>query len=105
MSLLSPLRVRSTALPLHGVRRPRGRGGSAATPDPARERRERDGIAATGYASGGRRAEEILRTAEVFAAELIALGGRSLGTIGRLVLGSVSTKVMHEAYCDVLIVK
>jgi nucleotide-binding universal stress UspA family protein len=33
------------------------------------------------------------------------LGARSLGTVQRLVLGSVSTKVMHEADCDVLIVK
>jgi hypothetical protein len=30
---------------------------------------------------------------------------RSLGTIGRLVLGSVGTKVMHEAQADVLVVK
>jgi nucleotide-binding universal stress UspA family protein len=53
----------------------------------------------------GDAAEEILRTAEVFPAELIVLGARSLGTIGRLVLGSVSTKVMHESQCNVLIVK
>jgi nucleotide-binding universal stress UspA family protein len=71
----------------------------------ARDRLERDGIAASGYASVGDAAEEILRTAQVFAAELIVLGARSFGTIGRLVLGSVSTKVMHESQCDVLIVK
>jgi nucleotide-binding universal stress UspA family protein len=33
------------------------------------------------------------------------MGARSLGTMKRLVLGSVSTKVMHESDCDVLIVK
>jgi nucleotide-binding universal stress UspA family protein len=71
----------------------------------ARDRLERDGIAASGCASVGDAAEEILRTAEVFAAELIVLGARSLGTIGRFLLGSVSTKVMHESHCDVLIVK
>ena len=38
-------------------------------------------------------------------AELIVIGARSLGTVKRLVLGSVSTKVMHDANCDVLIVK
>ena len=45
----------------------------------ARDRLERDGIAATGYASVGSAAEEIVRTAEVFTAELIVLGARSLG--------------------------
>jgi nucleotide-binding universal stress UspA family protein len=33
------------------------------------------------------------------------MGARSLGSLERLVLGSVSTKVIHESDCDVLIVK
>lgn len=63
------------------------------------------GITATGFAPVGDPADEILATAKAFDAELIVLGARSLGTMGRLVLGSVSTKVMHEAQADVLVVK
>jgi nucleotide-binding universal stress UspA family protein len=47
-----------------------------------------------------------LRTAEVVEAELIVLSAHGpLGVVGRFVMGSVSTKVMHGAACDVLIVK
>ena len=71
----------------------------------ARDLLERAGIAATGLAPVGDPADEILKAAKQVDAELIVMGARSLGTIERLVLGSVSTKVMHEASCDVLIVK
>jgi nucleotide-binding universal stress UspA family protein len=66
---------------------------------------ERGGIAATGFAPIGDPADEILATANAFEAELIVIGARALGIVGRLVLGSVSTKVMHESHCDVLVVK
>lgn len=48
----------------------------------ARDRLERDGIAATGYASVGSAAEEIVRTAEVFTAEcwVPVRSGRSVGS-------------------------
>ena len=71
----------------------------------ARDTLQREGITATGYAPVGTPAEQILATAREFDAELIVLGARSLGTLERFVLGSVSTKVMHECECDVLIVK
>ena len=71
----------------------------------ARDALERAEISATGLAPVGDPADEILKAAKHFEAELIVIGARSLGTVGRLVLGSVSTKVMHEADCDVLIVK
>jgi nucleotide-binding universal stress UspA family protein len=71
----------------------------------ARDELQRAGIGATGYAPVGDPGDEILATAKAFGAELIVIGARALGTVGRLVLGSVSTKVMHEADCDVLIVK
>ena len=71
----------------------------------ARDTLEREGLSATGFAPVGDPADEILAAAKAFDAELIVIGARSLGMIGRLVLGSVSTKVMHEAGCDVLIVK
>jgi nucleotide-binding universal stress UspA family protein len=71
----------------------------------ARDVLERAGIAATGLAPVGDPADEILRAARHVEAELIVMGARSLGSLERLVLGSVSTKVMHESDCDVLIVK
>ncbi len=71
----------------------------------ARDILARSGIAATGYAPVGDPADEIIATAKTFEANLIVIGARSLGSVGRLVLGSVSTKVMHESDCDVLVVK
>ena len=71
----------------------------------ARDVLERAGIAATGLGSVGDPADEILKAAKQLRAELIVIGARSLGPVKRLVLGSVSTKVMHESDCDVLIVK
>ena len=71
----------------------------------ARDELARAGIAATGFAPVGDPANEILSAASAFEAELIVIGARSLGTVGRLVLGSVSTKVMHASDSDVLVVK
>jgi nucleotide-binding universal stress UspA family protein len=71
----------------------------------ARDVLQASGIAATGFGAVGDPADEILATASAFGAELLVLGARSLGTVKRLVLGSVSTKVMHDAEADVLIVK
>jgi nucleotide-binding universal stress UspA family protein len=71
----------------------------------ARDVLERKGIATTGLAPVGDPADEILRAARHVEAELIVMGARSLGRVERLVLGSVSTKVMHESDSDVLIVK
>ena len=71
----------------------------------ARDVLDREGIAAAGLAPVGDPADEILKAAKDFEADLIVMGARSLGTVERLVLGSVSTKVMHEASCDILIVK
>jgi nucleotide-binding universal stress UspA family protein len=71
----------------------------------ARDLLEQAGVSATGFAPVGDPADEILATAEAFDAAVIVIGARSLGTVKRLVLGSVSTKVMHESDFDVLIVK
>jgi nucleotide-binding universal stress UspA family protein len=74
-------------------------------PGAARARGERT-LQTKGFGSRvGDPAGEILEAAKQFEAELIVMGARSLGTVGRLVLGSVSTKVMHESDSDVLIVK
>ena len=71
----------------------------------ARDELQRAGIGSTGFAPVGDPADEILKTAKAFQPDLIVIGARSLGTIGRLILGSVSTRVMHESDCDVLIVR
>jgi len=71
----------------------------------ARDLLEREGVSSSGLAPVGDPADEILKAAKQFEAELIVLGARSVGSVERLVLGSVSTKVMHDSDCDVLIVK
>jgi nucleotide-binding universal stress UspA family protein len=62
-------------------------------------------VAATGFAQVADPTDEILAAAKAFAAELVVIGPRSLGSVGRLVVRSVSRKVMHESDSDVLIVK
>jgi nucleotide-binding universal stress UspA family protein len=53
----------------------------------------------------GRPAAEVLAAADEPGVDLVVLGARGLGTIGRLVLGSVSERVLQHAPCSVLIVK
>jgi nucleotide-binding universal stress UspA family protein len=63
------------------------------------------GIDARGAAPVGDAADEIVRIAKESGADLVVLGARGLNPLKRLVLGSVSTKVLHEAPSDVLVVK
>lgn len=48
-------------------------------------------------------AKRILDLAEELGADMILLGSRGLGSLGRLVLGSVSERVVHHATCPVLV--
>ena len=50
-------------------------------------------------------ASEILATAARYDTDLIVVGARGLGGMARLLLGSVSEKVLRHAWCPVLIVK
>jgi nucleotide-binding universal stress UspA family protein len=52
----------------------------------------------------GQPAVEILAAADE-GADLVIVGARGLGTLGRLVLGSVSDRVVDHAPCPVLVVK
>lgn len=54
---------------------------------------------------GGQPAGEILQAAKEHGADLIVMGSRGLGTIGGLILGSVSERVLHGAQIPVLIVR
>ena len=71
----------------------------------AQEVLARNGMPARTAAPVGDAATEIARTARDSQADLVVVGARGLSSLKRLVLGSVSTKVLHEAPCDVLVVK
>jgi nucleotide-binding universal stress UspA family protein len=50
-------------------------------------------------------AEAIVKEAEETGADLVVVGTRGHGLVGRALMGSVSTKVLHHAPCDVLVVR
>ena len=53
----------------------------------------------------GDAADAIVKEAEASDADLIVVGARGLNTVERWLLGSVSSKVVHHAACDVLVVR
>lgn len=53
----------------------------------------------------GKPADEILNVAKREKADLIVTGAKGLGAIGRILLGSVSTRVVQHAHCGVLVVR
>ncbi len=53
----------------------------------------------------GKPAEEILKVAKTHKADLIVTGAKGLGAIGRVLLGSVSTRVVQHSPCSVLVVR
>jgi nucleotide-binding universal stress UspA family protein len=53
----------------------------------------------------GRSAEEIMKAASKAHADLIVMGTRGLSAIARVLLGSVSTRVVQRATCAVLVVR
>lgn len=53
----------------------------------------------------GRPADEILAATSEKDVDLVVVGARGLGLVKRLLLGSVSERVLHEAECSVLVVK
>jgi len=50
-------------------------------------------------------AEEIIRLANIYKTQLIVIGSRGLMGMKRIVQGSVSSQVVEEANCSVLVVK
>ncbi|MBR8837411.1 MAG: universal stress protein [Stigonema ocellatum SAG 48.90 = DSM 106950] len=50
-------------------------------------------------------AEEIIRLANIYQADLIVIGSRGLTGMTRIVQGSVSSQVVEDAQCSVLVVK
>ena len=70
------------------------------------ERRElaATGVEATSHVLQGNPASELLRLAGRLEADLIAAGRHGRGFLGRLVMGSVSTRLVRRARCSVLVV-
>ena len=60
-------------------------------------------VAVQVHMRSGHPEEEILKLAEETGADLIAVGSHGEGFLGRIIVGSVSGKVIHQARCAVLI--
>ena len=73
----------------------------------AEARRYVEGRGMTGiFVEGhGNPADVILQEAEESGADLIVVGTRGLNAARRVLMGSVSTNVVHHAPCDVLVVR
>lgn len=54
---------------------------------------------------GRRVEEEVIKLAQEIEADLIVVGGRGMGTLGRALLGSDSSNIVHHAHCPVLVVR
>jgi nucleotide-binding universal stress UspA family protein len=73
---------------------------------PAEERAKAEGVKKIYRISvEGDPADEILKRAEAYDADLIVMGTSGLGTFSRAFLGSVSTKVLNHAKCTCIVVK
>jgi len=60
-------------------------------------------LQASPWVVGGPAAKAIVAVAKDISADLIVTGSRGRGTIGRALLGSVSTELVHASPCDVLV--
>jgi len=63
------------------------------------------GFTAEALCRFGKPAEEIMKLASKQHADLIVMGAKGLGAVARFLLGSVSTRVVQQANCSVLVVR
>jgi nucleotide-binding universal stress UspA family protein len=73
--------------------------------EPFAQSLQKDGIVTITEILEGPPADAILRVAETRDVDLIVMGARGLGSLGSLLLGSVSQKVMAHASCPVMVVR
>jgi nucleotide-binding universal stress UspA family protein len=73
--------------------------------DKAQAKVEQRGISARTIEAHGDPADMLVAQAKEAGADLIVVGTRGLNAAQRALLGSVSTKVVHHAECDVLVVR
>ncbi len=66
---------------------------------------EKEGVAFEEEVLEGPAATAILDVAQTRGCDLIVMGSRGLGRVGVALLGSVSTRVIQEAHCPVLVVR
>ena len=71
----------------------------------ARQYLESRGVEGVFIEGTGHPADVLVQEAEESGADMIVVGTRGLNAAKRLVLGSVSTTVVHQAPCDVLVVR
>lgn len=70
-----------------------------------KERAEKEGIKATGFVYAGRPYEAIIDAAKEKRADLIVVGSHGRTGLSRLLMGSVTERVIGHAECAVLVVK
>ncbi|WP_447980039.1 universal stress protein [Candidatus Nitrospira bockiana] len=70
-----------------------------------RRRMARSGLHVDSVIMEGRAAEGVVRAAKHCRADLIVIGSRGLVGVTRIILGSVSSKVVRAAPCSVLVVR
>ncbi|KAJ3067269.1 Exocyst complex component 5 [Podochytrium sp. JEL0797] len=63
------------------------------------------GFVPKGFALCGDVREEVVRKAKDIEVDLLIVGSRGLGTMSRLLVGSVSDHIVHNAHCPVVVVK
>jgi nucleotide-binding universal stress UspA family protein len=73
--------------------------------DKAQAKLQQKGLNARTIEAHGDPADMLVQQAKEAGADLIAVGTRGLNAAQRALLGSVSTKVVHHAECDVLVVR
>ena len=78
---------------------------TTATLDDARERLLARHVTASYVEHAGEPADMLVEAATSRGADLLVVGRRDQDALKRLVLGSVSTKVLYGAPCDVLVVR
>lgn len=72
---------------------------------PIRSFFKKQGIAAEYLAKVGNAAETIAKTAEAGSFDLLVMGSHGNGTLGSLVMGSVTTKVLAQCKTPVLLIR